>query len=258
MRCWLVALAAARTCALVSHRIAAPRLAPLRVFSGIVEEMGTVISLIRNPAMKLWDGSIGDGTELIVRGQIAPLGAYLGCSIAVDGVCLTATELAVGGEADCFKVGLAPETLRRTTLGALTAGARVNLERSLAVDARNSGHYVQGHVDSTGTIIDRWSEDDSLWHKIRAPPELLPYIVKKGYITVDGTSLTVCEVDLQEGWFTLMLVGHTQQCIVLPTKAVGTPVNLEVDVMAKYAQSAVQALEQRVADLEKKLAVAQA
>lgn len=114
------------------------------VFSGIVEEMGTVVSLSENPLMTLWDGSVGVGTEMVIRGEVALDDAYIGCSIAVDGVCLTATELY--RDVKEFKLGLSPETLRRTTLGRRVAGDRVNLERSLRAEGRNSGHYVQGHV----------------------------------------------------------------------------------------------------------------
>ncbi|KAJ8614453.1 hypothetical protein CTAYLR_000818 [Chrysophaeum taylorii] len=228
------------------------RMAPVMVFSGIVEEMGTVVSLSKNPEMAMWDGSVSEGTEIRIRGKIAVEDAYIGCSIAVDGVCLTATEL--DSEASELKLGLSPETLRRTTLGSLEAGDMVNLERSLSADGRNSGHYVQGHVDGTGTIDDKWQEGDSLWFRIRAPRGLMTFIVPKGYIAVDGTSLTVCDVD--DNTFTLMLVEHTQKCIVLPTKAAGAAVNLEVDVIAKYSQKALSAmasLTRRVDDLERRL-----
>mmetsp|Transcript_3088 Transcript_3088/g.9431 ORF Transcript_3088/g.9431 Transcript_3088/m.9431 type:complete len:259 (-) Transcript_3088:1652-2428(-) len=228
----------------------APRTTRRQVFSGIVEEMGTVASLTREKEMTLWDESIGLGTELVVRGAVALEDAYVGCSIAVDGVCVTATEL---GD-DFFTVGLAPETLRRTTLGTLKEGSRVNLERSLA--GRNSGHYVQGHVDGVASIAEKWRDGESLWLRFVPPPELLPFVVEKGYVAVDGTSLTVCDVD--DSSFTVMLVAHTQSCIVLPSKHVGDSVNVEVDVMSKYAQSALsqvaarlQSLEARVADLER-------
>lgn len=120
------------------------RLPPRQVFSGIVEEIGSIVSLCENPSMTLWDGSVSEGTEMIVCGKVALKDAYIGCSIAVDGVCLTATELDF--DANQFKLGLSPETLRRTTLGELRAGDRVNLERSMQAEGRNSGHYVQGHV----------------------------------------------------------------------------------------------------------------
>lgn len=220
------------------------------VFSGIVEEMGTVVSVSQSEEMVLWDGSTGEGHEMTIRGKVALLDAYIGCSIAVDGVCLTATALG----ADDFKLGISPETLRRTTLGERRVGDLVNLERSLRAEDRNSGHYVQGHVDGTGTVVEKWVEGDSLWMRLAPPPELLRFIVEKGYIAVDGTSLTVCDVDSTS--FTLMLIEHTQKCIVLPTKDVGDPVNLEVDVMAKYSQRAlgdIARLENRIESLERRL-----
>lgn len=115
---------------------------PLSMFTGIVEEMGTVVKLEERDDMTLWDGSKGQGTELTVRGNVVLDGAYLGCSICVNGVCLTATEL----KDDTFKVGLAPETLRRTYLGSLKEGDALNLERASEIGGRNSGHFVQGHV----------------------------------------------------------------------------------------------------------------
>uniref|UniRef100_A0A7S3NDD5 Riboflavin synthase n=1 Tax=Aureoumbra lagunensis TaxID=44058 RepID=A0A7S3NDD5_9STRA len=222
------------------------------VFSGIIEEMGTVVSLRHRDDMTLWDGSIGEGTEMIVKGSKAVEDAYIGCSIAVNGVCLTATHL--NGEE--FTVGLSPETLRRTTLGKSKTGDRINLERSLRAEDRNSGHYVQGHVDGTARIAEMWQEDDSLWIRLKPPAELMPFIVPKGYIAVDGTSLTVCDVDSDS--FTLMLVEHTQKCIILPSKLVGDKCNLEVDVMAKYAQNAlghVAALSAKVQELEERILV---
>mmetsp|Transcript_26613 Transcript_26613/g.81834 ORF Transcript_26613/g.81834 Transcript_26613/m.81834 type:complete len:284 (+) Transcript_26613:404-1255(+) len=224
------------------------------VFSGIVEEMGNVVSLEHDKEMTMWDGSVGRGTELVVDGPVASDGAYIGCSIAVNGVCLTATRLNIDGE-PWFSLGLSPETLRRTNLGAVKTGDPVNLERSLAADGRNSGHYVQGHVDGTGAVRKTWTEGDSLWVEIGvADPDLLACIVPKGYVAVDGTSLTVCDVTSES--FTLMLIEHTQKCVVLPLRNVGDAVNLEVDVIAKYARRSVgdfEALTKKVAALEKRL-----
>ena len=223
------------------------------MFTGIVEEMGTVVSLEERSDMTLWDGSKGKGTELTIEGQIVLQDAYLGCSICVSGVCLTATEL----QPDTFKVGLAPETLSRTYFGSLKSGDKVNLERASLEGGRNSGHFVQGHVDGTGTIIDRWLDEDSMWFKVKATPDILRYIVPKGFIAIDGTSLTVVDVDANEGWFTFMLVEYTQKKIIIPAKDPGDLVNLEVDVLGKYAASSVlprlQELEQRVEELEAQL-----
>lgn len=127
--------------------------------------------------------------------------------------------------------------------------------RSLAADGRNSGHYVQGHVDGTGAVRRKWVEGDSLWVEIAVTePDLLACVVPKGYVAVDGTSLTVCDVTADS--FTLMLIEHTQKCVVLPLREAGDLVNLEVDVIAKYARRSVgdfAALNSRVEELEKKL-----
>ncbi len=252
------------TTALVGARKAAanqtPRLRserpPEMVFSGIVEEMGSVASLRENAQMTMWDGSTSQGYELTVGASEVLGGAYLGCSIAVNGVCLTVTEF----DHESFTVGLAPETVRRTNLAELESGAAVNLERALAADGRNSGHYVQGHVDGVGIIEEMRADGEALWVRVRPPAELMAYIVPKGFIAVDGTSLTVCESNAVEGWFDFMLVSYTQSKIILPKKAVGAKVNLEVDVMGKYVERAMGAtasrleqLEARVAELESQL-----
>ena len=221
------------------------------MFTGIVEEMGTVVSLEERDDMPLWDGTKGKGTELSVKGGVVMEGAYLGCSICVSGVCLTATEL--NDEEQIFKVGLAPETLRRTYLGGLKEGDSVNLERASEIGGRNSGHFVQGHVDGMGTIIDRWADEDSLFFKVQVDSELLRYIVPKGFIAIDGTSLTVCEVDTKESWFTFMLVEYTQKKIIIPTKEKGGKLNIEVDVLGKYSESAFQTLLPRIEELENKI-----
>merc|ERR1719436_1891955 len=195
-----------------------------------------------------------EGFVLRIKCKIALDGAYIGCSIAVNGACLTATAL----HADSFEVNCAPETLRRTDLGDLKVGSLVNLERSMAGSDRNSGHIVQGHVDEAGTILRFTPEGDSLWVRISLSDSLLPFVVPKGYIAVDGTSLTVCEVNQQEKWFNLMLIAHTQKCIVVPKKKVGERVNLEADCMGKYAMSAVGGLATRVDELERRLKFTQA
>jgi riboflavin synthase len=218
------------------------------MFSGIVEELGEVVSLTTNPELTLWDGSIGEGTELVVKSpsRVILEGAYEGASIAINGVCTTVVIF----DDSTFKVGLAPETLRRSNLGGLAAGELVNLERSLPADGRNSGHFVQGHVDCTGTILSKEFEGESLWVKVSAPKELMKFVVPKGFIAVDGTSLTVCDVNHTEDWFTFMLVAFTQQKIVVPLKPVGATVNLEADVFGKYVERSVSTLVGRVEKLE--------
>jgi riboflavin synthase len=225
------------------------------MFTGIVEEMGVVVQLEERNDLTLWDGSVGTGTVMTIQGDVVLDGAYLGCSIAVSGVCLTATDINV--DAHQFSVGLAPETLRRTYLGDLKPGDAVNLERASEIGGRNSGHFVQGHIDGTGSIVDRWTDQDSLFYRIQVEPSLMQYIVPKGFIAIDGTSLTVCETDMATSTFTFMLIEYTQKKIVVPAKLKGDKVNVEVDVLAKYSEAAlatvlprIQTLEARVKELE--------
>lgn len=190
------------------------------MFTGIVEEIGWVESL----------AEIGGGWALTVQAQTVLGGTRIGDSLAVNGTCLTVTALAP----QSFTVGLSPETLRRTNLGDLRSGDGVNLERSLAANGRIGGHFVQGYVDGTGVARAFHREVDSLWVTVEAAPDLLRHIVPKGYIAVDGVSLTVVEV-LPEA-FTFMLVAYTQQHITLPRKPAGSRVNLEVDILGKYVE----------------------
>ncbi|TMW57564.1 hypothetical protein Poli38472_003489 [Pythium oligandrum] len=222
------------------------------MFTGIIEEIGIVVSMQQRNDLLLWNGERGSGYELVVEVQVAQEGAYIGCSVAVNGTCLTATVI----EGKHISFGVAPESLRRTNLGQLKKGDKVNVERSMGVDARNSGHFVQGHVDGTGRILSFTRENDSLWVKISTPPSILKDIVPKGYIAIDGTSLTVCEVNAVENWFTIMLISHTQNHIILPLKQVGDHVNLEADVLGKYAARSVATLITRVEVLEKQTALA--
>ncbi len=194
------------------------------MFTGIVEEIGQIRALDRGT----------DGSRLSIAARTVLGGVQLGDSIAVDGTCLTVTDLAPDG----FTVGLSPETLQRTNLGERQVGDGVNLERSLQVGARMGGHYVQGHVDGVGRVVDTRPEGDSLRMWFAAPPALMPYIVEKGYISVDGASLTITE--RRDDRFGVALVAYTQQMIVLPTKPVGATVNIEVDVVAKYVESLLE------------------
>lgn len=173
---------------------------------------------------------------------------------------MTATEL--HPETNQFKVGLAPETLRKTYLSELAAGDAVNLERASEIGGRNSGHFVQGHVDGVGVVKNRWIDEDSLCYQIKVEnPDILRYIVPKGFIAIDGTSLTVVDVNTEEQWFSFMLVEYTQKKIIIPAKQPGDKVNLEVDVLGKYSETALaalmprlEALEAKVESLEKELA----
>lgn len=200
------------------------------MFTGIIEEIGTVERLEQ----------VDDGWSLTVLASTTLEGVEIGDSLAINGTCLTITALAP----DRFTVGLSPETLRRTNLGDVKSGDGVNLERSLAANGRVDGHFVQGHIDGTGRIIGFRPEADSLWVTVEAAPELLRYIVPKGYIAVDGTSLTV--VDVFQDSFTFMLIAYTQQHIVLPRRAIGDRVNLEVDVVGKYVEKFIAARTSRL------------
>ncbi|PKA60657.1 B3 domain-containing protein [Apostasia shenzhenica] len=195
------------------------------LFTGIVEEVGRILHLGPNK-----DG----GFDMKIDAKTVLGGVSLGDSIAVNGTCLTVSEF--DQSASHFTVGLSPETLRKTSLSELVAGSPVNLERALQPISRMGGHFVQGHVDGTGEIVKFEPEGDSLWVKVRTSPELLRYIVPKGFITVDGTSLTVVRVYEDENCFDFMLVAYTQQKVVIPMKKVGDKVNLEVDILGKYVE----------------------
>jgi len=156
----------------------------------------------------------------------------------VNGTCLTVTEFTK----DTFKVGVAPETLRRTNLGELKVGSGVDLERAVAGHVRFGGHFVQGHVDTTATITSKTPDGNAL--TIRFSPRdasVLNYIVEKGYITLDGASLTITAVNDSEKWFEVMLVAYTQEKIVIPGKMEGASVNVEVDMSGKYIEKQVKA-----------------
>ncbi|CAI0458474.1 unnamed protein product [Linum tenue] len=193
------------------------------LFTGIVEEMGQVKHL----------GNTADGGfDLKIRASTVLEGVHLGDSIAVNGTCLTVTEFTD----EDFTVGLSPETLRKTSLIELEAGSAVNLERAVQPTSRMGGHFVQGHVDGTGEIVGKDTEGDSLWVKVKVDRGLLKYVVPKGFIAVDGTSLTVVDVFDEESCFNFMLVAYTQQKVVIPFKNVGQKVNLEVDILGKYVE----------------------
>lgn len=194
------------------------------MFTGIVEEIGTVKSCDRS----------GAGFDLSVSCSRVLDGTVLGDSIAVNGVCLTVASM----DEASFTVGLAPETRSRTNLESLSAGCQVNLERSVTPSTRMGGHFVQGHVDTTGIIQNFKQDEDALWVTIKADDSVMPYIVTKGYVALDGTSLTV--VDVGDDWFNVTLVAFTQSHIVMPTKAIGDAVNIEVDVLGKYVERLLQ------------------
>jgi riboflavin synthase len=203
------------------------------MFTGIIEEIGEVVGLIPS------------GDSAVLRVRAVRIGADLahGASIAVNGVCLTVvgqrpTEIAAGqrpaGAAVELDFDVMAETLKRSVVGSLLPGSRVNLERAARVDGRLDGHIVQGHVDGTGTVLSRTPGDG--WQTVRfgLPAELARYVAEKGSIAVDGVSLTVTRVAAD--WFEVGLIPETLRATVLGAKTAGDPVNLEVDVLAKYTE----------------------
>ena len=190
------------------------------MFTGIVEELGSVV--------RLEHGS--DSAILHVRGPRVLADARHGASISVSGVCLTVVE----HDRETFSVDVMAETLRRTSLGALSAGDTVNLERAMAASDRFGGHIVQGHVDGTGTILSRTPGERWEVVEISLPADLSRYVVEKGSITVDGVSLTVSAVGADH--FAVSLIPTTLALTTLGHRGVGSVVNLEVDVLAKYVE----------------------
>ncbi|KUF14180.1 MULTISPECIES: riboflavin synthase [Streptomyces] len=190
------------------------------MFTGIVEELGEVTAV----------ENLHDASRFRLRGPVVTDGAKHGDSIAVNGVCLTVVE----HDGDEFTADVMAETLDRSSLGALVPGSKVNLERPTAVGDRLGGHIVQGHVDGTGTIVERELSENWEIVKVSLPGGLARYVVEKGSITVDGVSLTV--VDAGPDYFTISLIPTTLALTTLGVKKPGDPVNLEVDVIAKYVE----------------------
>ncbi len=194
------------------------------MFTGIVEELGSVVEITPQ----------GDAARVRIRGPLVTGDAVHGASIAVNGVCLTVVEHGDGE----FTADVMQETLDRSSLGSLSAGSPVNLERPVTLEARLGGHLVQGHVDGTGRILERIPSEH--WEVVRVslPDDLGRYVVEKGSITVDGISLTVVEAARDS--FTVSLIPTTLELTTLGSKVVGDTVNLEVDVVAKYVERMLQ------------------
>jgi riboflavin synthase len=195
------------------------------MFTGIVEGTGTVAALAA--------AADGSGARLEVAAPWLAGELRLGESVAVNGCCVTVAEPTSGG----FAADLVAETLRRTALGGLAAGARVNLERPMTLGGRLGGHLVQGHVDGVARVLDRAPVGDGEEVRVELPPDLERYVAEKGSIAVDGVSLTVAGVG--PGWFAVALVPHTLEVTTLGDRRPGDPVQLEVDVVAKYVERLV-------------------
>jgi riboflavin synthase len=186
------------------------------MFTGIVEETGIV--------KEISPGRLTVGAKKVIEGTES------GDSIAINGACLTITSI----EKDNFSVDIMPETFRRTNLGRLHYGDLVNLERAMSAEGRFGGHFVQGHVDDVGKVISLQSEEDALIARVSAPAHLMPYMVNKGFIAVDGVSLTV--VDCDDFSFYVSLVTYTRKNTTLDNLKRGDTVNIEVDIIAKYVE----------------------
>jgi len=186
------------------------------VFTGIIEELGRVVS-------------IQPGNLVIAASEVLQ-GTEVGGSIDVNGACLTVT----GFDAESFSVDIMPETLNRTNLGLLRAGDMVNLERPVALGGRLGGHLVQGHVDATGTVASVVWDGEAMIVRFAAPAEVMRYVVDKGFVAVDGISLTVITIDNSS--FEISVVDYTRKHTTLGGRRVGDAVNLEADIIAKYVE----------------------
>ncbi|HIE64705.1 MAG TPA: riboflavin synthase [Nitrospiria bacterium] len=190
------------------------------MFSGIIEEMGSVHQLTRS----------GQAIRMIISAAKVTEGLSEGESIAVNGACLTALDI----QPDHFAVDISPETARVTNLGALKAGEAVNLERAMRLSDRLNGHLVSGHIDGIGLICAKRDEENAVILSVEAPAEILRHTIQKGSITIDGVSMTVN--GLTERTLTVSMIPHTARVTTLGKKGVGTSVNLESDLIGKYVE----------------------
>lgn len=190
------------------------------MFTGIVEELGVIRSVRRG----------AHSSVLSVGAALVLSDLKIGDSVAVNGVCLTATGRDAGG----FTADVMHETLDRSTLGTLVSGSPVNLERAMPAHGRFGGHIVSGHIDGVGRIIALRRDDNALWYTVQAPPELLRYVVEKGSAAIDGVSLTVASVEAEH--FSVSLIPHTAAATILGRKRPGDQVNLETDIIGKYVE----------------------
>ena len=190
------------------------------MFTGIIEEVGMIKNVKRG---------VHSSVLTILANDILP-GTKIGDSIAVNGVCLTVTT--IGDHS--FMADVMHETLNRSSLGSLTPGSHVNLERAMAADGRFGGHIVAGHIDGTGKITEIRKDDNAIWYTIHAPKQILRYVIEKGSIAIDGISLTVAS--LSEKDFQVSIIPHTSGHTILAEKKIGDIVNLENDCIGKYVE----------------------
>lgn len=197
------------------------------MFTGLVEEMGTMKAMKKG----------AQSAQLSIAAEKTLEDINLGDSIAVNGVCLTVVDYT----ADTFVVDVMEETLRKTTLGKLVKGEQVNLERALTIGSRFGGHFVSGHIDGVGKILEQQWVDIALLARISVSDNLLPFIIEKGSIAIDGVSLTVIETG--DGYFSTSLIPHTREKTTLGKKILGDSVNLETDILGKYIWKMLTAVE---------------
>ena len=192
------------------------------MFTGIIEEIGTISSVA--------EGSLS--AVVTIQASKVLEGSQAGDSIAVNGVCLTVTSIHGG----LFTADVMAETLRRSSLGSLSKGSRVNLERAMHANGRFGGHIVSGHIDGTGTIVSKAREDNAVLVTINTDKRILKYIVEKGSIAIDGTSLTVATVNDSDSTFSVSVIPHTAKETIILGKGAGDIVNIENDVIGKYVE----------------------
>ena len=197
------------------------------MFTGIIEEIGNVSSVKQS----------GSSSFIEIQAKKVLEDVHIGDSIAVNGVCLTVTHFGGG----VFRADVMNETLSRSSLGKLTSGSPVNLERAMAANGRFGGHIVSGHIDGTGTVTDIKNDGIAVWYTVSAAPELLHYIVEKGSIAIDGISLTVAKVT--ETSFSVSIIPHTAAQTILGSRKVGDIVNLENDIIGKYVEKLMKPAE---------------
>ena len=197
------------------------------MFTGIIEEIGTVKNIQRN----------GSNSFIVIEAKKVLEDVHLGDSIAVNGVCLTVTKT----DGSIFQADVMNETLSRSSLGELRQGSKVNLERAMAANGRFGGHIVSGHIDGTGTITDIVNDGIAVWYTIVADADIMRYIVEKGSIAIDGISLTVAKVTERD--FSVSVIPHTAEMTILSTKSKGQRVNLENDIIGKYVEKLMKPAE---------------
>ncbi|MBP3250028.1 MAG: riboflavin synthase [Ruminococcus sp.] len=197
------------------------------MFTGLIEETGKVSSLRRG----------GNSSFIRIQAEKVLEGTVTGDSIAVNGVCLTVTEMGSGW----FQADVMNETLARSSLGSLKPGDPVNLERAMAAGGRFGGHIVSGHIDGTGTVTDIKNDGIAVWYTITADPQILRYIVEKGSVALDGISLTVAKVTAES--FSVSVIPHTAEVTTLSKRKTGDKINIENDIIGKYVEKLMKPAE---------------